>query len=337
MQQMSDNLARDKLNLLTNLQFLFVTGKGGVGKSTTAALLGLHASKRGKRALVVVPQTSHNTPSLFGRELSTTPTTVTGSLSAVRISPGEAMREYCRQVLHSQTLTNALFHRSVAGGFLAGIPGLNDWALLGKSWAWTRSGTFDLPPGQTPFDLVIFDAPASGDGTKMLKVPQVILDLSPQGRLRDDAATCLTMLRDPNRSSTLVVSLAEDFAVTETEENLDFLQNELALPVGPLVLNRMLNARVDETDLVPLEQARARLQTQPDSEKQPGPLRVVEAALRHAKRQKEQARQRQRLLSAGRDVIEVPEMNDDLSSLSDLTALWQHISGDGRQEGAKLG
>jgi len=246
---MSETKALDTLDALTDLQFLFVTGKGGVGKSTCAGLLGVHAANRGRHALVVLPQTSHNTPSLFGRSLTTDPQVVYqtehGSLSLVVVDPESAMREYCSHVLHSQMLTNALFHPKVAGGFLLGIPGLSDWALLGKSWAFTPSGTFALPKNQRRHDVVIFDAPASGDGTKMLKVPHVILDLtaldsSSPGRLRDDARLCEEMLSDARRSAVLLVTLAEDLAITETEENLRYITDELGFPVGSLVLNRVV-------------------------------------------------------------------------------------------------
>jgi anion-transporting ArsA/GET3 family ATPase len=321
---MSDQSARDKLDSLTDLQFLYVTGKGGVGKSTIAAVLGLHAARRGLRTLVVVPQTSHNTPSLFGHTLSTEPQTVTGNLSAVRVSPDEAMREYCRQVLHSQTLTNALFHPKVAGGFLAGIPGLTDWALLGKSWAWTRSGTFALPKNQQRYDLVIFDAPASGDGTKMLKVPQVILDLSPQGRLRDDAAACLQMLGDPKRSSVLLVTLAEDFAITETEENL-LLLAELKLPVGPILVNRVLEPRLRREDIPLLHQLTAQLSSSAPTEQDRDALALVRAGLRYAGRWDAQQKQLARLRSRPGSDIEIPEIIDDFDKLPALSQLLDRI------------
>ncbi len=323
---MSETNARHQFKALTDLQFLFVTGKGGVGKSTCAALLGLFAASRGKRTLVVVPQTSHNTPSLFGRTLSTDITVMAENLSAVRISPDLAMREYCRQVLRSQTLTNALFHPRVAGGFLGGIPGLNDWALLGKSWAWTKSGQFELPKDQQKYDLVLFDAPASGDGTKMLKVPQVIMDLSPQGRLRDDAAACQEMLSDERRSAVLVVSLADAFSITETEENLAFLNQELKLPLGPLIFNRLVSRELESGDCERLEHAQQMLSAESGSTEQELSL-VIAAALRHEKRRSAQLKQLSRIQSWGHETIEVPEITGDLSTLGSLNELLHAVVG----------
>ncbi len=325
---MSETKALDTLDALTALQFLFVTGKGGVGKSTFSGLLGVVAANRGRHALVVLPQTSHNTPSLFGRTLTTEPQVVYqsqhGSLSLVVVDPESAMREYCNHVLHSQMLTNALFHPKVAGGFLLGIPGLSDWALLGKSWAFTPSGTFTLPSGQRRYDVVIFDAPASGDGTKMLKVPHVILDLTPfdrasPGRLRDDARLCKEMLSDARRSAVLLVTLAEDLAITEMEENLRYISGDLGFPVGPLVLNRVVTPLFDARDQAQLRDSLDQLRAGPGAVAGAADgRRLLEAGLRYADRQMNQHKQIQRLMSWGRPFIQVPEMSEDFGDIAAL-------------------
>lgn len=325
---MPDNLARDKLDALTDLQFLFVTGKGGVGKSTCAALLGLHAARRGLSALVVIPQSTHRAQSLFGPTLGSEPSVITGQLSAAQIDPDSSMREYCRQVLHSQTLTNALFHPKVAGGFLAGIPGLSDWALLGKSWAWTRSGTFELPQHQKRYDLVIVDAPASGDGTKMLNVPQVILDLSPKGRLHDDAARCQEMLADKKRSAVVVVSLAEDFAITETEENVFYVEEQLHFPCAPLFVNRILAPQFSDDELTTL----TGLKTEPGSAAE----LMVQASLHYGKRQQAQRAQLLRLASGKRPIVQIPEITYDLVGIKPLEQLLSQITSPHPSAGAKL-
>jgi anion-transporting ArsA/GET3 family ATPase len=338
---MTEPKAHDPLNALTALQFLFVTGKGGVGKSTISGLLGVHAANQGRDALLVLPQTSHNTPSLFGRELSEEPQVIyqnhggslnqsgslhtSGSLSVVVIDPDAAMREYCRQVLRSRALTDALFHPRVAGGFLSGIPGLGEWALLGKSWAWSRSGTFELPAHQRHYDLVIFDAPASGDGTKMLKVPQVIMDLSPGGRLRDDAQRCRDMLADKGRSAVVLVTLAEDLSITETKENLSFIETELGFPVGPLLINRLIPALISPPELGVVQDALRVLGSEPASHAEL--LRLLRAAVTYGTRQSGQATQLARVATWARPTIQVPEMMDDLENLTgSLGALTRLLS-----------
>src|SRR5690606_38324106 len=68
----------------------------------------------------------------------------------------------------------------------------------------------------------------------------VILDLAPAGRMRTDAKACQEMLMDESRSSVLLVSLAEELSVTETEENLSFMRQHLGMPLGPIFINQVL-------------------------------------------------------------------------------------------------
>lgn len=233
-----------QLEALTQRQFLFVTGKGGVGKSSICGAIGLVAAALGRKTLIVCPQVSHHESSIFGKALNTTPSALVPGLHAVTIDAETSMKQYAEGVLKSRLLAETLFHPRVAGGFLTGIPGLSDWAILGRSWAWTRSGNFRLPRGESQYDLVIVDAPASGDGTKMLGIPRVILDLTPTGRLRADAAACEELLKDARRSQVLLVSLLEELPVTETRENLDVVEQELGMSVGPLIVNRVLEERL---------------------------------------------------------------------------------------------
>lgn len=337
---MSEPKAHDPLDALTDLQFLFVTGKGGVGKSTCSGLLGLHAAERGRDALVVLPQTSHNTPSLFGRRLTHEPQLVhrsgAGSLSLVVIDPESAMREYCRQILRSRMLTDALFNPKVAGGFLTGIPGLGEWALLGKSWAWSRSGTFALPSGQTRYDLVVFDAPASGDGSKMLKVPQIIMDLSPRGRLREDAQACREMLSDASRSAVVLVTLAEDLSITETAENIQFIEAELGLPVGPLLVNRLSVPLIDDRERLQLIEALEGL-GQPPSAHPTDLTRLIQAGITYGARQGAQERQLRRAASWGRPIVKIPEVTEHLGNVAALSRLLGVVTGARAPQGDRMG
>jgi len=158
------------------------------------------------------------------------------------------MREYVADALGSKKLAAVLFHHRVARGLLTGIPGPSDWAVLGKAWSFTKTGIRARGRAERPYDLVILDAPASGDASGMLRVPQVIMDLAPAARLRSDAESCLHMLRDERRSKVLFVTLLEHLALSETEETLDVVRQELRMPVGPVFVTRILPVRFSRND-----------------------------------------------------------------------------------------
>lgn len=238
----------EALDQLVCAEFVFVTGKGGVGKSTVSALLGLAAAERKKRTLIVYPEGSPAAEQLWRRRLLDVPQTVAPHLDAIAIHPEQAMRQYVAEVLGSSKLAAVLFHQRIAQGLLTGIPGPSDWAILGKAWSFTRSGVRDRKRPERPYDLVILDAPSSGDGSGMLRVPQVILELAPAARLRNDAECCLRLLKDERRARIVFVTLVEHLPISETEENLEVVRHELGMPIGPIFVNQVITPQFSRAD-----------------------------------------------------------------------------------------
>jgi anion-transporting ArsA/GET3 family ATPase len=87
---------------------------------------------------------------------------------------------------------------------------------------------------------VILDAPATGHGLDMLRVPKVILDVVPSGLLRRDAERAWAMFQDPAQCAVILVTLPEEMPTTETIELANALRGELKLPIGKVVVNAVL-------------------------------------------------------------------------------------------------
>src|SRR5262249_60186474 len=117
--------------------------------------------------------------------------------------------------------------------FCRAVPGLYEWSMLGKAWFHTTEVRAD---GSPRFDVVLLDAPATGHGLDMLRVPKVILDVVPPGVLRRDAETAWAMFRDARQSGVVVVTLPEEMPTTETIELVEDVR-ELGLPILELVIN----------------------------------------------------------------------------------------------------
>jgi anion-transporting ArsA/GET3 family ATPase len=223
---------------LLDLRFLFVVGKGGVGKTTTAAALALAATGRGKRVLLAMcnakERLSHllEVPPVGAENQAVLP-----RLDAVNMIPRAALEEYGLMVLRSRTLYKAVFENSMVSAVLRGTPGIEAWSMLGKAYFHTKDR---LEDGRRRYDLVIVDAPATGHGLEMLRVPKVITDVAPPGLLRREAEDAVALFRDPARSGCVLVTLAEDMPVNETIELHRTLTGELSLPVAHLVVNQVL-------------------------------------------------------------------------------------------------
>jgi anion-transporting ArsA/GET3 family ATPase len=220
-------------------RFLIVTGKGGVGKTTTTAALALALAKQGRRVLVAATDDQERLSSLFQvAPLTSDLRPIAPNLHGVKLVPEDSMREYGSLKLRSRAVFSAVFNRRVVQQFLAGVPGLSEWAILGK--AWYHSCELDHS-GSPRFDVVLFDAPATGHALDMLRVPIVIEEVAPAGILRRDAEQALQLLRDPAHTGVMVVALPEDLPTTETLELVGALRNELHLPLAKLVINSVVN------------------------------------------------------------------------------------------------
>jgi anion-transporting ArsA/GET3 family ATPase len=138
--------------------------------------------------------------------------------------------------LRSRTLFRILFDNKFVRTFFSAVPGLHEWAMLGKAWWHTTETRED---GSPKYDVVLLDAPATGHGLDMLRVPKVIVDVVPPGLLRRDAEKAWSMFQDPSRCAVVLVTIPEEMPTTETIE-LAAALGELKLPIAKVVVNAVL-------------------------------------------------------------------------------------------------
>lgn len=231
-----------------DLKFVFVVGKGGVGKSSVSAALALAAAKRGKRVLVAMCNAKERlsylleTPPIGPQIQRILPNL---ELDAVNMEPSAALEEYGMLILKVRALYKVIFENRFVAAFLRGTPGLDAWAMLGKAQYHALEKGRD---GRDRYDLVIVDAPATGHGLDLLRVPRVIIDVAPPGLLRREAERAYALFRDQTRAGVLLVSIPEDMPTTETIELHDAIRGELELPVCGLVVNQTLPSLFAEED-----------------------------------------------------------------------------------------
>lgn len=299
-------------------RFLFVTGKGGVGKSTVTAALALALARRGRRVLVATSGAAERLSTLFGvPPFSTEVRPIADGVWGVQVGADAALREYGGMILKSRAVFDAVFNSQLVHGFLAGVPGLHEWAVLGKVWFHSTELAGD---GGPRFDTVIQDAPATGHGLEMLRVPKVIVDVVPPGILRRDAERAWRDLTDPARSGVVVVTLPEDLPTTEALELVATLTDDLALPLAALVVNGVLEPLFTAAErralapLVPRGIAAAR----PGS---PEGASSLAGAARRAAREAAQAEHLARLDAVPAPHVTLPLLLDDATTPAAVRAL----------------
>lgn len=278
-------------------RFLFVTGKGGVGKTTVVAALAERFARAGKRVLVAETSSKEHLSGLYGRShLPTQITELSPRLFGVLLDADVAIKEYGALVLKSERLVSALFDNKLVLGFFHGAPGLKEWAALGKAW---YHSTETLSDGSPRFDVVILDAPATGHGLDMLRVPKTIVELSPPGVLRSDAEKAWAQFRDPAQSGVVVVSLPEEMPTNESVELCTALKEELSLPLLAVVANQVVPEIFDAA-------GRAALADVPEPNGTEPALLALAAGVRRAAREQVQADSLTRLSTLGAPLYRLP-------------------------------
>ncbi len=225
------------MSTLADKRFVLVTGKGGVGKTTVCAAEALSLAAKGKRVLVAMCNAKERLSGMLGSgPIGPTVVAVQPNVWAVNMLPEKALEEYGVLVLRSRALYKTLFDNAYVRTFLRAVPGMQEWAMLGKAWWHT---TERLPDGTFKYDVVILDAPATGHGLDMLRVPKVIIDVVPPGLLRRDAERAWALFKDGETCAIVLVTLPEEMPTTETIELAGALR-ELGLPIGRVVVNGLL-------------------------------------------------------------------------------------------------
>ncbi|HEY4013998.1 MAG TPA: ArsA family ATPase [Polyangiaceae bacterium] len=204
------------MSTLADKRFVLVTGKGGVGKTTVCAAEAIALAGQGKRVLVALCNAKERLSTMLGSApVGPRVSPVAENVWAVNMQPNLALEEYGTLVLHSRALYRALFDNRYVRAFLRAVPGMQEWSMLGKAWWHT---TERLADGSFKYDVVLLDAPATGHGLDMLRVPQVILEVVPPGLLRRDAERAMSLLQDERTCAVVLVTVPEEMPTTETIE-----------------------------------------------------------------------------------------------------------------------
>ncbi len=216
-------------------RLILVLGKGGVGRSTVAAAIAGQCAAAGKKTLLYETNANDRFGNYFDKPaVGPEPVQLAQNLWGINATPASALAEYGLMILKFKSVYEMVFENRVTRAFLRAIPGLDDYALLGKAWFHTE----ETKRGKPVWDTVIFDMPASGHSVSMLRVPWVIVDTVPEGPLTRDARTVKELLTDPKRTAAVLVTLAEEMPVNEAIE-LEGKLTALGIVPQQLVVNQL--------------------------------------------------------------------------------------------------
>jgi arsenite-transporting ATPase len=154
----------DNINLT---KYLFFTGKGGVGKTSTACATAITLADQGKKVLLVSTDPASNLQDVFGIELTSkgTPIQEVPNLVVANLNPEEAAKDYKESVIapYRGKLPPSVIHNmeeQLSGSCTVEIAAFNEF-----------SNFITDEKTQIEYDHILFDTAPTGHTLRMLQLP----------------------------------------------------------------------------------------------------------------------------------------------------------------------
>lgn len=221
-------------------RLILVSGKGGVGKTSVAAALGLLSARHGLNTLLCELERDGRLARLFKIEGSShgEPTPLkTDNLHYLFVDVEAALEEYLSIYMRFKAFYGPIVNSPVMHYFLRAAPGFKELLTIGKIW-WEEQ-LVEGRPKRHRWDVIIVDAPATGHGISFMGVSHATVGMVRVGPIRTQAQRMVDALQDSNRTSLVIVTLPEEMPVNETIELADRSLKELGINPGPVIINSM--------------------------------------------------------------------------------------------------
>ena len=285
-----------KIREILHSKLIFVSGKGGVGKTCVSAALGKTSAQLGKRTIIVEVDNFHPSfPPIFGKEIGYHPTVLESNLFGCNITWMKALEDWLVRTVKIRTIVQMILSNRVAMLFLNATPGAREIVILSK--------IADL---LTEYDQVIVDLPASGHALGILRVPGTAMTLMRSGPIYERAKQILSVFSDP-RALVLLCALPEEMVVNETVEFAQKIRQDVPqISKMAVFLNRVSVSSFNEDERVLL----TRLSAESTSlEYTQAEQDMIQAAVWDQELEEASSRARTRLTSElGYDVLSIPKL-----------------------------
>ncbi|HVC45308.1 MAG TPA: ArsA-related P-loop ATPase [Candidatus Binataceae bacterium] len=233
-------------------RLIAVLGKGGVGRTTVSAAIGAAAAARALRTLIIEADMRAPIAQAYGHPGAFASVELSDNLYEMTLGGQESLEEYLSFVV-PRPILRMVFASSFYQYFVHAAPAVRELTMMGKVFHEIERRAAPLEP----WNVVVFDAPASGQALSMIRMPFAARETFGASVAGREAGNIAALLRDPAKCAIAAVTTAEPLAIAETLE-INRTLAALGLKLAAVFFNRMSAAAFDAADIARMVRRAAR-------------------------------------------------------------------------------
>ena len=225
--------------LVEKKKLLFVTGKGGIGKSLISSALASYASAQGRKVLLVQQAATDHLGPIFGdKTIGHEKVLVRPNLRLANFDANKNFSDFIKSQLKTTSFFEPIANSGLVKNFFMAIPGLKEVMFLGRLY-------YELTRASDVSDLVIVDGFSSGHFLSLMTTPQSIIDSGLGGPIVTQTTSILDFLKDSRVCGSIIVGIPEELVITEMLEFAAILSKSSPLELSGIVFNRVLSENME--------------------------------------------------------------------------------------------
>jgi anion-transporting ArsA/GET3 family ATPase len=225
---------------------IFTLGKGGVGRTSVAGAIALVAARQGRRTLIVETDPQRPIAAGYGQKPGLEPVGLEPHLWSLFLGGQESLEDYLGLVV-PRAILRAVFASSAYQYFVNAAPALRELTMMGKIYHEIER----RPQSKPPWDVLVVDAPASGQALGMVRMPFVAYGTFGGGIVAAEAGAVAGFFRNSAKCAMIVVTTPEALPIAETLEIQHSLE-DLRLTTAAVVFNRTSSGSFEAGDVTRL-------------------------------------------------------------------------------------